>query len=82
MTMDTEGDFISYAHHLKKMETSDGCVVMTKSGKGVISGLDGLVNGKIPVRLDDGRRIACSPEKITIIEYIENNREAIATHNT
>ena len=46
-----------------------GYVVETKSGKGKTYNSDKPINGKIPVTLDNGKKILCSPENISIIGF-------------
>jgi hypothetical protein len=44
-------------------------VVETKSGKGYTKHSDKPENGKIPVYLESGRKILCSPENVKIIGF-------------
>lgn len=46
-----------------------GLVVETKSGKGQTKNGDPAIKDKIPVYLDDGRKILCSPQNIKLIGY-------------
>ena len=46
-----------------------GMNVETKLGEGVTKAGDPSVDGKIPVYLNDGRKVLCRPENITIIGF-------------
>lgn len=47
-----------------------GLVVKTKTGKtGHTKHSDDLVNGKVPVYLDDGGKMLCTPNTLTHVGY-------------
>ncbi len=48
-----------------------GYAVKTKSGNGRTYHHQGLVNGKVPVFLEDGTRMLCNPDNIECIGYID-----------
>ena len=48
-----------------------GVIVETKLGQGKTKNEDDAINGKVPVYLDDGRKVLCNPEKIKIIGFYD-----------
>lgn len=48
-----------------------GYIVQTKHGKGYLYYSEKLVNGKAPIVLEDGSKILCSRENLTIIGFVD-----------
>jgi hypothetical protein len=49
-----------------------GFLVVTKTGlKGRTKNADTLVNSKVPVYLEDGKRMLCTPETLKVIGYYD-----------
>ena len=48
-----------------------GKIVKTKLGEGHTKNKEKLVNGKVPVYLNDGRKVLCNPEKIKILGFYD-----------
>lgn len=50
---------------------ASGTLVQTKFGPGYTKNEDSAVYGKVPVYLNDGRKILCSMENITVIGFYD-----------
>lgn len=48
-----------------------GTIVETKLGLGCTKNEDNAVNGKIPVYLNDGRKVLCSVQNIKIVGFYD-----------
>lgn len=48
-----------------------GTLVETKFGRGKTKNTDALVYGKIPVYLDDGRKVLCRLENVKTVGYYD-----------
>lgn len=53
------------------MHKNAGYLVNTKSGEGRTYHNKELINGKVQVFLNDGRKILCDIKKITLIGFID-----------
>lgn len=74
LEMSVESDDDSEGWFIEKMTLNQrvsGMIVETKLGRGQTKNNDCTVGGKIPVYLDDGRKLLCSPEKLRIIGYYD-----------
>lgn len=56
---------------IEKVESGSGTFVETKLGHGYTKNEDNLVNGKMPVYLNDGRKVLCSIHNIKIIGFYD-----------
>lgn len=56
---------------IEKLEQHSGAIVKVKLGDGITKNEDKLIYGKVPVYLNDGRKVLCTPEKIKIIGYYD-----------
>ena len=54
-----------------KTKKESGRIVETKLGRGKTINGDISVDGKIPVYLDDGRKLLCSIENIKVIGFYD-----------
>lgn len=52
-------------------KTGPGYLVETSLGKGRTYHKDGLINDKLPVYLEDGRKILCTVQKLKLIGYVD-----------
>jgi hypothetical protein len=52
-------------------ETLSGMIVETKLGRGQTKNGDTTIDGKIPVYLDDGRKLLCRPENVKPIGFYD-----------
>ena len=66
----TEDD-IWYMRRVVEGNDNAGYLVEAKSGKGRTYHNKDLVNGKVQVFLDDGRKMLCSPEKLKLRGFID-----------
>lgn len=48
---------------------SSGTIVKTKSGIGKTFYSKGIINGKVPVFLHDGRKILCDPKSLIVLGF-------------
>lgn len=48
-----------------------GTLVETKLGPGITKNEDSPINGKVPVYLNDGRKVLCSLQNIKIIGFYD-----------
>lgn len=56
---------------IEKLDNGAGTIVETKLGPGITKNEDKPVNGKIPVYLNDGRKVLCSIENIQIVGFYD-----------
>lgn len=68
MNNDDEGWFIK---RLLDNHKDSGRVVEVKSGRGIIPNNAVPINGKMPMQMDDGRKLLCSQENIKLIGYYD-----------
>jgi hypothetical protein len=50
----------------EKLTSGSGTLVQTKLGRGITKNEDNPINGKVPVYLNDGRKVLCSVQNIKI----------------
>jgi hypothetical protein len=55
----------------EKLTSGSGTLVETKLGQGVTKNEDNPINGKVPVYLNDGRKVLCSIQNIKIIGFYD-----------
>ena len=55
----------------KITSSNGGTIVETKLGKGTTKNDDNPINGKVPVYLNDGRKVLCSIQNIKIIGFYD-----------
>lgn len=75
-TEEDDSDFNEEGEHyfVQKLMTHErvsGMIVETKLGRGQTKNNDTTFEGKIPVYLDDGRKILCKPENIKRIGFYD-----------
>lgn len=56
---------------LEKIESKGGTIVETKLGIGKTKNEDSPINRKVPVYLEDGRKVLCSIQNIKIIGFYD-----------
>ena len=56
---------------VEKLGSTSGTIVETKLGNGITKNDDAPVNGKVPVYLNDGRKVLCSIQNIKIIGFYD-----------
>lgn len=66
----TEDD-IWYMRRVVEGNDNAGYLVEARSGKGRTYHNKDMVNGKVQVFLDDGRKMLCSPEKLKLIGFVD-----------
>ena len=71
MTYDQLENNEAFMENLSNKTKGSGTIVETKLGQGTTKNEDDAINGKVPVYLDDGRRILCSIEKIKVIGFYD-----------
>lgn len=64
-------DDIWYIKRVVEGNDNAGYLVEAKSGKGRTYHNKELVNDKVQVFLDDGRKMLCAPEKLKVIGFID-----------
>jgi hypothetical protein len=55
----------------KLSNDGSGTIVETKLGPGITKNSDVPVNGKVPVYLNDGRKVLCSIQNIKIVGFYD-----------
>ena len=71
MTYDKLENNEEFMQKLSNKEKGSGAIVETKLGQGITKNEDDAINGKVPVYLDDGRKVLCSIEKIKVIGFYD-----------
>jgi hypothetical protein len=71
MTYDQLENNEAFMEKLSNKEKGSGTIVETKLGQGITKNEDDAINGKVPVYLDDGRKVLCSIEKIKVIGFYD-----------
>jgi len=56
---------------IEKLESGSGMLVETKFGNGITKNEDPDINGKVPVYLNDGRKVLCSIQNIKVIGFYD-----------
>ena len=56
---------------MNKQITHTGKIVRTKLGDGYTINSDKLVQGKVVVYLEDGRKVLCDPEKLKLVGFYD-----------
>jgi len=56
---------------MNKQITHTGKIVRTKLGDGYTINSDKLVQGKVVVYLEDGRKVLCDPEKLKLVRFYD-----------
>jgi hypothetical protein len=56
---------------MNKIGEHSGKIVKTKLGDGYTINSDKLIQGKVVVYLEDGRKVLCSPEKLVFIGFYD-----------
>jgi len=60
-----------FIEKITNSEKGSGTIVETKLGPGVTKNEDNAVNGKVPVYLNDGRKVLCSIQNIKIVGFYD-----------
>jgi hypothetical protein len=55
----------------EKLESGSGTLVETKLGSGITKNEDNPINGKVPVYLNDGRKVLCSIHNIKVVGFYD-----------
>lgn len=71
MTYDQLENNEDFMQKLSNKVKGSGIIVETKLGRGITKNEDNAVNRKVPVYLDDGRKILCSIENIKVIGFYD-----------
>jgi hypothetical protein len=56
---------------MEKLESGSGALVETKLGPGITKNEDNPINGKVPVYLNDGRKVLCSIHNIKVVGFYD-----------
>lgn len=60
-----------FLQKISQQTKNSGTYVETKLGLGCTKNEDSPVNGKVPVYLNDGRKVLCSVENIKVIGFYD-----------
>lgn len=61
----------SFMEKLENQAKGSGMIVSTKLGEGITKNEDNPINGKVPVYLNDGRKVLCSIQNIKFLGFYD-----------
>ncbi len=71
ITQEALRDNTEFMEKLDNQTKGSGTMVETKLGPGVTKNEDNPINGKVPVYLNDGRKVLCRLQNIKVIGFYD-----------